>query len=96
MKSIFYFLVLMLFLSCSSDEGVEVRDAQLLDKLAIEIADLIEILFDRLAILFGRHLVTSLKKLVAKLRTDEPTLGTSVRQPTQMLGCGGASHAFFF
>ncbi len=42
MKSFFYFLALVVFLGCTSDEGVELRDAQMLDKLAIEIADLIE------------------------------------------------------
>ena len=41
MKSIFYFLLFTIFLGCSSDEGVELREARLIDKLASEIYEMV-------------------------------------------------------
>ena len=41
MKSIFYIVILGVLLGCSSDEGVELREARLIDKLAAEIYDMV-------------------------------------------------------
>ncbi len=41
MKSIFYLLILVIFFGCSSDEGVELREARLIDKLAAEITEIV-------------------------------------------------------
>ncbi len=41
MKSIFYFLILAIFLGCSSDEGTVLRETSLIDKLASEIYEIV-------------------------------------------------------
>ena len=41
MKSFFYIVILGVLLGCSSDEGVELREARLIDKLAAEIYDMV-------------------------------------------------------